>query len=46
MQCDTVWRGARLAAMTDPALGLIDDGMIAARGETIVYAGPAAMPPG
>jgi imidazolonepropionase len=45
MQCDTVWRGARLAAMTDPALGLIDDGMIAARGETIVYAGPASDAP-
>lgn len=45
MQCDRLWHGARLAAMTDPMLGVIDDGVIAACGDTIVYAGPASDAP-
>ncbi|WP_232495409.1 imidazolonepropionase [Novosphingobium kaempferiae] len=41
MQCDTVWKGARLATMTGDGLGVVEHGLIAARGGMIVYAGPA-----
>ncbi len=35
------WTNARLATMADDALGLIDDGVVAAKDGRIVYAGPA-----
>lgn len=41
MQCDTVWKGARLATMVGEGIGIVDDGVIAARDGLIVYAGPA-----
>ena len=42
-----VWRNARLATLSPqrPALGIVEDGLIAAEGERIVYAGPAAEAP-
>ena len=42
MQCDRIWKGARLATMAEgkPGLGIVEQGMIAARGGRIVYAGP------
>jgi imidazolonepropionase len=47
MQCDRIWRGARLATMVEgqPGLGIIEKGLIAARGGRIVYAGPEAEAP-
>jgi imidazolonepropionase len=46
MQCDTVWKGARLATMAGAGIGIIDDGLIAAKDGLIAYAGPAADAPG
>lgn len=48
--CDALWRNARLATMAGPGtgqgLGVVEDGVVAARGGRIVYAGPAdAAPP-
>ncbi len=40
-----IWTNARLATMTDDGLGLIDDGVVAAKGGRIVYAGPATGAP-
>ncbi len=47
MKCDRVWRGARLATMAaaQPGLGIVEDGLIAARDGRIVYAGAAADAP-
>src|SRR5258708_37872870 len=47
MQCDRIWKGARLATMAEgkPGLGIIEQGLIAARGGRIVYAGPEAGAP-
>jgi imidazolonepropionase len=49
MQCDTVWKEARLATMAGDAagesLGIVEHGVVAARGGSIVYAGPAADAP-
>jgi imidazolonepropionase len=49
MQCDTVWKEARLATMACDAagesLGIVEHGVVAARGGSIVYAGPAADAP-
>ena len=47
MRCDTIWRNARLATMAPdrPGLGEIDDGVIAATGGIIVYAGSAVDAP-
>src|SRR3954453_186554 len=43
---DTLWSNARLATMAGGALGLVTDGVIAARDGNIVYAGlRSAMPP-
>jgi imidazolonepropionase len=44
MRCDRVWRGARLATLAEGAqgLGLVQDGLVAAKGGRIAYAGPAA----
>ncbi|MCC2975915.1 imidazolonepropionase [Sphingomonas sp. PL-96] len=39
MQCDTVWKGARLATMVGEALGVVEDGLVAARDGLILYAG-------
>ena len=47
MQCDRIWKGARLATMVEgrPGLGIVEKGLIAARGGRIVYAGPEAHVP-
>jgi imidazolonepropionase len=45
MQCDRIWRNARLATLRGPGLGAVADGLIAARDGRIVYAGPAAEAP-
>jgi imidazolonepropionase len=44
---DRIWRNARLCTLAAGAegLGLIEDGLIAARGGRIFYAGPAASAP-
>jgi imidazolonepropionase len=39
MQCDTIWKDARLATMIGDGIGAIEHGMIAAREGMIVYAG-------
>lgn len=39
MECDRVWRNARLATMQSADLGVIERGLVAAKGDTIVYAG-------
>jgi len=48
MKCDRVWRGARLATMAaaQPGLGIVENGLIAARDGRIVYAGAASDAPG
>jgi imidazolonepropionase len=45
--CDQIWRQARLATLTPGAagLGVIEQGLIAARAGRIVYAGPASDAP-
>ncbi|MEO8812633.1 MAG: imidazolonepropionase, partial [Caulobacteraceae bacterium] len=47
MACDRIWRDARLATMVGgaPGLGEIDDGVIACKNGTIVYAGAAEAAP-
>ena len=45
MQCDRIWKGARLATMAGDGLGIVEKGMIAARDGAIVYAGPEAGAP-
>jgi len=47
MHCDRVWRDARLATMREdlPGLGAIEDGVVAAQGDRILYAGPASKAP-
>ena len=47
MQCDRIWRGARLTTMAEgsPGLGIVEDGVVAAREGRIVYAGPAGAAP-
>ena len=45
VQMDQCWTNARLATMTGDGLGLIDDGVVAAKDGCIVYAGPAAGAP-
>lgn len=44
MRCDHVWQNARLMTMLN-GLGLIDNGVVAAKNGRIVYAGPAADAP-
>jgi len=43
MRCERVWRNARLAtlATSRPGLGIIENGVIAANGGNIIYAGAA-----
>jgi imidazolonepropionase len=38
-QCDTIWRSARLATMAGAGLGLVEQGLIACKDGTILYAG-------
>ncbi len=47
MRCDRVWTGARLATMAPsaPGLGLVEDGIVAARDGLILHAGPAKEAP-
>jgi len=42
---DTLWRNARLATMTGEGLGIVEQGAIAASGDTITYAGPESGAP-
>jgi imidazolonepropionase len=41
MDCDTLWTDARLATLCGAGIGIVEDGVIAARGGRIVYAGAA-----
>lgn len=45
MHVDRVWKNARLATMAGPDLGVIQGGVIAARGGLIAWAGPASEAP-
>ena len=45
MQCDTVWKGARLATMAGYGLGIVEHGVVAAEQGRMLYAGPAADAP-
>lgn len=47
MQCDRIWRRARLATLAAdlPGLGIVEKGLVAARDGRIVYAGPEADAP-
>jgi imidazolonepropionase len=42
MRCDRLWTDARLATMTGPGIGIVEDGVVAARDGRILYAGAAA----
>ncbi|HUD93000.1 imidazolonepropionase [Sphingobium sp.] len=44
MHCDKLWRGARIATLDHalPGLGIIEDGILAARDGAIIHVGPAA----
>ncbi len=37
--CDRIWTNARLATMANPGMGIVENGIVAARGGRIVYAG-------
>ncbi|HMA49547.1 MAG TPA: imidazolonepropionase [Magnetospirillaceae bacterium] len=47
MRCDRLWRNARLMTLAggQGPLGEVEDGVIAAKGGTILYAGPASGSP-
>jgi imidazolonepropionase len=45
MRCDRLWKQARLATMAGAGLGVVEDGVVAARDGDIVYAGPAGDAP-
>jgi imidazolonepropionase len=45
MRCDRLWKDARLATLAGHDLGIVDDGIVAAKDGDIVYAGPAADAP-
>jgi imidazolonepropionase len=47
MRCDRIWRNARLATLVPgrDALGLVENGIVAARDGRIVFAGPATDAP-
>ncbi|MFG1428257.1 imidazolonepropionase [Roseixanthobacter glucoisosaccharinicivorans] len=47
MRCDRIWRNARLATLAPalPGLGVVEDGLVAARDGRILYAGPRADAP-
>ena len=42
---DKLWRNARLATMTGGGLGVVEQGAVAATGDTITYAGPESDAP-
>jgi len=48
MRCDHLWRNARLATLASgrDGLGIVEDGLVAASGGRILYAGGAAEAPG
>ncbi|GHC93779.1 imidazolonepropionase [Novosphingobium pokkalii] len=41
MQCDTIWTNAQLATMAGSGLGVIENGVLAARDGVILHVGPA-----
>src|SRR5438105_3830308 len=47
MRCDTLWHNARLVTLASgsPGLGVVENGLVAAMGATIVYAGAAGEAP-
>ena len=45
MECDKVWHNARLATMQGAGLGVVENGLLAARDGKILYAGNAAEAP-
>lgn len=45
MRCDTLWKDARLATMADGGMGVVEQGVVAAREGVIVYAGPRSDAP-
>lgn len=45
MRCDRLWSDARLATMAGPGLGIVEHGVVAARGGRILYAGPISEAP-
>jgi len=45
MRCDRLWTGARLATMVGDGLGMIEQGLVAARDGRIVFAGAEADAP-
>jgi imidazolonepropionase len=45
MRCDRLWKDARLATLAGHDLGIVDDGIVAAKDGDIVYAGPTADAP-
>ncbi|WP_336961790.1 imidazolonepropionase [Sphingobium aquiterrae] len=45
MQCDRLWKEARLATLAGDDLGICEQGIVAAKDGRIVYAGPAADAP-
>lgn len=47
MRCDRLWRGARLATLapSKDGLGIVEDGVVAARDGRILYAGSASEQP-
>jgi imidazolonepropionase len=44
-RCDRLWRNARLMTCAGEGLGIVEDGMVAARDGRIAYAGPASAAP-
>ena len=45
MKCERLWINARLATMATPAMGLVENAVLATLGNRILYAGPAADAP-
>ncbi|MBB5705981.1 imidazolonepropionase [Sphingopyxis panaciterrulae] len=45
MRCDRLWTDARLATMAGDGLGIVERGVVAAKGGAILYAGAAADAP-
>jgi len=45
MQCDRLWKDARLATLAGDGLGIVERGLVAARDGRIVYAGSAEAAP-
>ena len=47
MQCDRIWRNARVATLSPdlPGLGIVEDGVIACQDGVIAFAGSASDAP-